>query len=215
MGMKKLAFDPGGAGQGVGPAIERVAGDRATGGRGVDPDLVGAPGEQFEFEEGCAGPGGHHLPIGAGRPAPGAYRHLLAVNGMAADRSLPGTDLTLGASQHKGEVGFPSFAILELPAEFTVGGVRLGGDEEAGGLQIQPMDDPGPLGSAAGGKLTGAVVQQRGGQRPRGTAGSGVNGEPGGFVEDDDIRVFVQDVEGDGFRFHVPRRRGGNPDRHG
>jgi len=51
------------------------------------------------------------------------------------------------------------FAILELPTEFAVSGVRLGGDQQAGGFQIQTMNNAGPFGSAAGGELPGAVVE--------------------------------------------------------
>ena len=47
VGVKKLAFHPGGAGQCVHAAVQRVAGDRATGGGSVDADLVGAAGEKF------------------------------------------------------------------------------------------------------------------------------------------------------------------------
>jgi len=47
MGVEELAFDPGGPGEGVGAAVNRVAGDRATRRRGVDTDLVGATGEEF------------------------------------------------------------------------------------------------------------------------------------------------------------------------
>jgi len=47
MGMKELALDAGGPGEGAGAAVNRVAGDRATCRRGVDTDLVGAPGKEF------------------------------------------------------------------------------------------------------------------------------------------------------------------------
>ena len=47
VGMKELALDAGGPGEGVGAAVNRVAGDRATRRGGVDTDLVGATGEEF------------------------------------------------------------------------------------------------------------------------------------------------------------------------
>lgn len=47
MGVEQLAFHAGRAGEGVGTAVDGVAGDRAAGGRGVDPDLVGAAGKKF------------------------------------------------------------------------------------------------------------------------------------------------------------------------
>ena len=51
VGVKKLPLHPGGAGQGVGAAIKRVAGDRAAGGGGVDADLVSAAGKKFYFQQ--------------------------------------------------------------------------------------------------------------------------------------------------------------------
>ena len=212
MRVEKLSFYPGGAGQGVGSAIERVAGHRAACGGGVDPDLVGAPGEKFQFQQGGAGPGAEDFPVSAGGAASGAHGHFLAVNGVAADRAFPGADLALGASQHKGEVGFPGFAILELAAEFAVGVVRFGGDQNAGGLQIETVDDAGALGAAAGGELPGAMVEQGGGEGAGGPTRTGVDGQAGWFVEDDDIGVLIQDIQGDGFRFHVSWGGGGDPD---
>jgi len=47
VGVEKLPFYPGRAGEGVGPAVEGVARHRAACGGGVDPDLVRAAGEKF------------------------------------------------------------------------------------------------------------------------------------------------------------------------
>ena len=104
------------------------------------------------------------------------------------------------------------FAILELPAEFAVRGVRLGGDKQAGGFQVEPMNNAGSLGSAAGGKLPGAVVEQGRGEGTGGPTRAGMDGQAGRFVENDDIGVFVKDVERDGFRLHMARGGSGNAD---
>jgi len=44
---------------------------------------------------------------------------------MAADGTFPRPDLAFGPAQDKGEIGFFGFPILELPAEFAMGGIGL------------------------------------------------------------------------------------------
>ena len=56
------------------------------------------------------------------------------------------------------------------------------------------------------------MVQQGGGEGARRPAGAGMDGDARRFVQDNDVGVLLQDVERDGFRFHVPRGRMGNPD---
>ena len=212
MGVEQLAFHAGRAGEGVGTAVDGVAGDRAAGGRGVDPDLVGAAGKKFQFQQRATGPGADDLPVGPRGAAPGPHRHFLTMHGVATDGSFPGADLSPGSAQHKGEVGLLGFAILELAAEFAMSGIRLGGDEQAGSFEVEAMNNAGPLGAAAGGELSGAVVQQGGGEGTGGPAGTGMDGQAGRFVKDDEVGVLVDDVERNGFRLHMARGGRGNPD---
>ena len=131
---------------------------------------------------------------------------------MAADGTFPRTDLAFGPAQDKGEIGFFGFPILELPAEFAMGGIGLGRHQNPGGFQIEAMDDAGPLGTPAGGKFSGAVMQERGGEGAGRATGAGMNGQTGGLVQDDYVVVFVQNVERDGLGLHMSRSRGGDAD---
>ena len=212
VGVEKLTFQPGGAGEGVGPAVERIPGHRASGGGGVDPDLVGAAGQKFQLQEGGSEPGADDFPVGAGRPSLGTYGHFLAVDGVSADGTFPRPHLTFGAAQNKGEVGLLGLPILELAAEFAVGGIAFGGHENSGSFEIKPVDDAGPVGSAAGGKLSGAVVEQGGGEGTGGSSGTGVNGQSGRFVQDNHIGVLMQNVQRNGFGFHMAGHRMGDAD---
>ena len=135
------------------------------------------------------------------------------MNRMATDRALPRTDLAFGAAQDKREIGFLGFPILELATEFAMGGIGFGRDQNSGGFQIEAVDDAGPLGTTAGGKFSGAVMQERGGEGAGGTTGAGMNGQPGGLVQDDHVIVLVQNVERDGLGLHMSRSRGGDADR--
>ena len=215
VGVEKLALDPGGAGEGARSPVQGVAGHGAAGGGSVDADLVGAAGEKFQLQQGGAGPGAHDFPVGAGRPSLGSHRHFLPVNGVAADRTLPGTDLSLRPAENKREIGLLGLAVLELAAEFAVGRLGFGGHENAGRFQVQAVNDAGPVRAAAGGELARAVVEQGGGEGSGGSTGTRMDGQAGRFVEHDDIGILVQDIERNGFRFDMPGLGGGNPDRHG
>ena len=129
MGVEKLAGYLGHAGQGVHSSIGGIAGDGATGGGGVDTDLVGASGVELEFQKAGAGPRRDDFPIGLCGAAATADGHALAGDGVAADRTLPCAGIAPGTSDDKGEVGFFGFPFAELAAEFPVGGVVFGGDE--------------------------------------------------------------------------------------
>jgi drug/metabolite transporter (DMT)-like permease len=134
------------------------------------------------------------------------------MHGVATDRAFPGADLSFGSAEDKREVGFLGFAILELPTEFAVSGVRLGGDQQSGGFQIETMNNAWPFGSAAGGELPGAVVEQGRGEGTSGPARAGMDGQAGRLVKDDDVGVLVKDVERDGLWLHMAGGGGGNAD---
>jgi len=131
---------------------------------------------------------------------------------MAADCAFPRTDLAFGPAQDKCEIGFFGFPILELPAEFAMGGIGLGRHENAGSFQVEAVDNAGPLGTPTGGEFSGAVMQECGGEGAGGTTGAGMNGQTGGLVQDDHVLVLMQNVERDGFGLHMSRSRGGDAD---
>ena len=213
MGVEQLTCDAGGTRQGVGAAVHRVAGDGATRRGGVDPDLVGATGQKLYLQQAGTGPGAENLPVCPGRPAFCANRHFLTMNGMATNRAFPGTDLASGPAQDKRQVAFLGFPVFKLAAEFAVGGVGLGCHEDAGGFQIEAVNDAGSLGTAPRGEFSRAVVKEGGGKGAGRPTGAGVDGKAGGFVEDDDVGILIQDVERNGFRLHFAWGRVG--DAHG
>lgn len=82
-------------------------------------------------------------------------------------------------------------------------GVVLGDDEEAGGVFVDAVDDAGAGDAADAGKGVAAMGEEGVYQRHVGVAGGGVDGEAGGFVDDEEVVVFVDDIEGDSLRFDV------------
>ncbi len=72
---------------------------------------------------------------------------------------------------------------------------------------VEAMHDAGAEGVATLGEGL-AAAEQGVDQRAAGDAGAGVHGHAGGLVDGDDVGVFVEDVEGNRFRFGAKRRTG-------
>ena len=175
MGVEELAGDFGHAGEGVDSAVNGIARDGAAGGGGVDTNLMSATGVEAKFQESGARPGADHLPIGFGGSAAAADGHALAGDGVAANGAFPRAGIAAGATDDKGEVGFFGFAIAKLATEFAVGGIIFGGDEKASGFPVEAMDNAGPIGGAARGEFSFAVVEEGGGEGSGGSTRAGVD----------------------------------------
>src|SRR5689334_20882231 len=88
--------------------------------------------------------------------------------------------------------------------------VILGDDNQAAGFLVKPMDDSWPKVSAYAGKLAKAMEKSVDEcpaiafvvSRP----GAGVNHHPRGFVDDDKVVIFIDDVERNFFRNGAERR---------
>ena len=175
MGVEELAGDFGHAGEGVDSAVNGIARDGAAGGGGVDTNLMSATGVQAEFEESGTRPRADHFPIGFGGAAAAADGHALSGNGVATDGAFPRAGIAAGATDDKGEVGFFGFAIAKLATEFAVGGIIFGGDEKASGFPVETMDNARPIGRAARGEFSLAVVEEGGGEGSGGSTRAGVD----------------------------------------
>jgi hypothetical protein len=73
-----------------------------------------------------------------------------------------------------------------------MGSIIFCGDEKAGGLTIQAMDDSRAVGGAAWGEVPFAMVEKSGGERAGRSACSWVNVHSGGFIDDENILVFEE-----------------------
>lgn len=114
---------------------------------------------------------------------------------MSADGAFPGTGVTARAAENVGEVSFFSFTFAKLAAEFTVGGIIFGGHEQTGRFAIEPVNNPGAIGRAALGEPAGAVVQEGGGEGAGRATGARMDVHAGGFVDDENVIVLVQNLQ--------------------
>ena len=80
---------------------------------------------------------------------------------MEPDRPFDVVAVALGDARDQGEVLLLDRALLELLGELPVGEVVLGDDQQAGGVAVEAVDDPGPLGAAGGGERVVMELEAR------------------------------------------------------
>lgn len=194
-----------------GISVDRIAEDgEAQGLLHVDADLMGAAGVQvaFDMAPGIVLGRVENAVVGDGVFAAGRLDigHALTVDGMSGDVGFYGAGIDNRLSHNDASIDFPGCSGGELGGEGEVGDVGFCGDQTAGGVAVEAMHDTGPLwidgvlGAAKFGELACAVMQQCVDQSAGRIAGAGVDDEAAGFVDDDQVFVFVENVEGDIFR---------------
>jgi hypothetical protein len=189
-------------------AVETVAEDGVAEGGQMDADLMRAAGADFDFEISVAGVAFDDAPVGEGGAAGAeAAGHLRAMNGVAGDGLVEATVVGFGEALDDGEIDLVDFAGGELFAEGAVGGVGARDDDDAAGFFVEAMDDTGTIVAAGGGELA-EVVEQGIDEGAGVLAGAGMDDYARGFVDDDDVFVFIEDVEGKVFGFGVEGRTG-------
>ena len=193
-----------------GRAVKRVADHRMSKGRKMNADLVCAAGVKLHFEERGGIDTGQDVPVGAGFASvteddAAVSSHAGAALGVASDGQVDGAATFLHLAVHEGDVGFLDLALAEAFAESGVSGVIFGDEDDAGGVFVEAMHDAGAKSVAT---LRQSLTPTKEGVDEcavRGT-GTGVYGHAGGFVDGNDVGVFVEDVDGNGFGLGAKRR---------
>jgi hypothetical protein len=103
----------------------------------------------------------------------------------------------------EGEVSLRDLALGEHLAELAMGTVVFGDEDEAAGLFVEAVYDAGAKVATGGGEFVEVKEERVDEGAPVafvvGNAGSGVDHHPGGFVDDGQVLVFVDDMERDVF----------------
>jgi hypothetical protein len=133
---------------GVRGAVERVADDGVAEGLGVDADLMGAAGFDADFDEGegsvGAGDAFENVEVGdGGASVCAAGGHAGAADEVAGNGEGDGGFVFFEVAVEEGDVSFGDLALGEHLAEFAVGAVVFGDEDEAAGLLVEAMDDAG------------------------------------------------------------------------
>jgi hypothetical protein len=127
--------------------------------------------------------------------------HAVAADEIAAYGEVDGGVVFGDVTVDEGNVGLFDLALGEHVAELAVGAVVFGDEDDTAGLLVEAVDDAGAEVSADAGELVevveesvdeGAVVAG-----VVGDAGAGVDHHACGLVDDGEVLVFVEDLEGD------------------
>lgn len=183
----------------VAAAVEGVAQQRMALGGQVHPDLVGAAGLEPAFQQADPLPGEVLQGPVAGRrwlAAAHDHGHLLAVARAAADVAgdLAGRRPRLAPDQR--QVAALDGPGRELLHQALVRLLGLGGDDQAAGVLVQAVHDAGPAHAADALQAVAAVGDQGVHQGAVRVAGRRVHDQARGFVDHDQVLVFMDDRQG-------------------
>lgn len=130
-------------------AVERIANQRMAEFGEMDPDLVGSAGFEAAIDKACKGFGRgpealQNLVMGAGVFAARLdYGHLLTVRRTAVNIAFNGACCRGHIAPDKGGIGTLNGVFLELSCKALVGRVILGSHDQATGVLVDPMNNPG------------------------------------------------------------------------
>jgi hypothetical protein len=133
-------------GNGMRGSVKGVADDGMAEGLGVDTYLVGASGFDADFDESEGAVRGgqalNHVEVGDGGASVSTARgHAGASDEVASDGEADGDVILWKVAVQEGQVSLGNQAAREHLAEFAVGAVVLGDEDEAAGLFVEAMDD--------------------------------------------------------------------------
>ena len=149
-------------------AVEPIAEDRAAGVSEVDADLMGPSGFGKNIQLSETRPTAADFETRDGGSAGGMARadgHFLALIRMRSDRLLDAIAIAIGRGADQRDVLFAHRAAGELAGELQVARVVFGDEDQAAGVAIESVDDPGPLGAADAAELL-KTEGEGGGERP-------------------------------------------------
>lgn len=111
---------------------------------GVDAELVGAAGVGEEGDAGDAGGVAEEVPVGGGALAVDGVVDLAgAIVDVGAERQVDDAAIGGRDAVEEGEVALVDVAVDEEALELGVDWGGLGGDQEAGGVEVEAMDEEG------------------------------------------------------------------------
>ena len=181
-------------------AVDRVAQKRATEVFHVDADLMSAPGVQMAEDE---PPGrifllSEHVVVRDGRATGAGIEDglLLSIDRVTADVSEDGPRGLDGSSLGGGEVKLGGLAVGELLQEGLEGAIVLGGHDATAGVLVETVNDAWAFDAADAREFSAAVVEEGVDESAIGIAGGRVHDHADRFVDDEEVVVFVDDVEG-------------------
>lgn len=185
-------------------AVDAVADNRTVDECHVDANLVGAPGEQVDADEGFAiFEALDDRELGQRRFALARDCHLLAVNRIAVYRRGDAPGCGFGRALQQGNVGLFDDTALELLHQAAHGEGVAGDDNQPAGVFVEAVDDAAPFWGMADLGDFRIAGEDRVDERSRFVATARMHDLTGGLVDDGEIGVLIDHVERDVFRLDV------------
>ena len=100
----------------------------------------------------------------------------------------------------------------QLLGDRPVSRIRLADDEGPGRILVDPVNDTGPHDPVDPRQIAPAVGQDRVYEGSGHIPGCGVNDHSLGLVDDEDVRILIDDIKRDVLRLHGELLRSGDPD---
>ena len=182
-------------------AVHRVPHDRMAQMRQVQANLMGSAGLELDLQIGVAAKALDQPVVGDRPPPVRAHRHAEPVGAMPADGLIHGPASGHDAGTH-GEVLALDAARHELARKRSLRLQGSGHDQQAAGVLVEPMDDPGAR------QLPRARIQteQRILQRVGGIPGPRMHHQAGGLVHHEHVAILMDQGERNVLRQHLPLR---------
>ncbi len=183
----------------------------------MHPDLMGAAGLELAGQKRrdrfAVAPvkGLLDLPMGNRLAAAFAHRHFLPGKSMPVDRRVDRAALAVRHAPYECHVAAPHRAgaavVGELLGQRFVRAVVLRRHHQPGRVLVEPVHDARALDAADPGKACPAMGDQRVDQRAGLVACGGMHHEAARLVDDDDVVIFIDDIERDIFADWLGRDR--------
>ena len=140
--------------------------------------------------------------IRSGCPAPRLPRrgHACAVQGIASNGQFDASGFFFQNALHQRQISFFYGALLERFSKLGLRGIVLSHQNHSGSFLIEAMHDSRAKRITTSGKFE-PTPQKRVHQGARHVSRTGMHGHSRGFIDGNDVLVFVEHFERDGFRF--------------
>ena len=137
----------------------------------------------------------------------GNHCHFLPLVGVTADGCIHCAAVFPEIAHSHGLIYPAQTPVRQLRRQRQMGHIVFCRDNQAGGVLVNAVDNPGALSAAHAGQRIPAMVHQRVHQRAHGVAGSRVHHHAPGLVHHDDVLVLVHHIQGNvlGHQRHVHR----------
>ncbi len=189
------------------PLVEGVADDRPVARCQMDADLMCPSGEQATGEQACdfifrMTEALTQAEFGDSRfAAIFAHGHFAPLDRMTTDGRIDAFRSGRRPAPDEREIFACEFAVLSVRGELlrkaVMSEIGFSCDDQSTCIHIESMDDAWALLAADAGKIFTAMMEQRIDERIILMAARRMNWQSGGFVDDDEIVIFVDDIEVD------------------